>query len=402
MRLMNLFIWLLSVPTCFLVANIYDITKDGYEQYQDIYLNGKVIRKASKYERHEDARYAILDSVLSKYERPFTMLDVGASQGYFTFRSAEKYPHSVFVMLEGSNPHYPKISKQLRSICNANKTCKNVIWFDRSINARDFKRMQQCEHFDVILAQNILHWFPNDWKSLLDSFTSMSHVTIIELPPAEKSLGTVQYRLRQRLHRHLKKQATHVLEGVPRHTNPKLKTVYYILENNNQSFLKTTSMIDHSVGEFYSVALTNGKMQADTGTKMIHVGKNTKSTIISKGISADESDNSYRGLVKVAPRAEKARNYTQCDSMLVGNACSANTFPYIEVANTTSQIEHEASTSKMSEEQLFYLQSRGISLEDAINMIVNGFCKDVFQELPLEFAAEAQKLLTLKLEGSVG
>ncbi|MBS0630238.1 MAG: Fe-S cluster assembly protein SufB [Verrucomicrobia bacterium] len=159
---------------------------------------------------------------------------------------------------------------------------------------------------------------------------------------------------------------------------------------------------DESVGEFYSVALTNGKMQADTGTKMIHLGKNTRSTIISKGISADESHNSYRGLVKIAPRAKNARNYTQCDSMLVGNQCSANTFPYIEVANASSEVEHEASTSKMNEEQLLYLQARGISREDAINLIVNGFCKEVFQELPLEFAAEAQKLLTLKLENSVG
>jgi len=159
---------------------------------------------------------------------------------------------------------------------------------------------------------------------------------------------------------------------------------------------------DHSVGEFYSVALTNGKMQADTGTKMIHLGKNTRSTIVSKGISADESHNSYRGLVKIAPRAKGARNYTQCDSMLVGNQCSANTFPTIEVGNVTSQVEHEASTSKINEEQLFYFQSRGISREDAINMIVNGFCKEVFKELPLEFAAEAQKLLALKLENSVG
>lgn len=159
---------------------------------------------------------------------------------------------------------------------------------------------------------------------------------------------------------------------------------------------------DHSVGEFYSVALTNGKMQADTGTKMIHLGKNTRSTIISKGISADYSHNSYRGLVKVAPRAKGARNYTQCDSMLVGANCSANTFPYIEAANKTTQIEHEASTSKMNEEQLFYLQSRGISREDAINLVVSGFCKDVLQELPLEFAVEAQKLLSLKLENSVG
>jgi len=159
---------------------------------------------------------------------------------------------------------------------------------------------------------------------------------------------------------------------------------------------------DESVGEFYSVALTNGQMQADTGTKMIHLGKKTRSTIISKGISADQSHNTYRGLVKMAPRAAKARNYTQCDSMLVGNQCSANTFPYIEVANATAEVEHEASTSKMNEEQLFYLQSRGINREDAISLVVNGFCKDVIRELPLEFAVEAQKLLTLKLENSVG
>lgn len=159
---------------------------------------------------------------------------------------------------------------------------------------------------------------------------------------------------------------------------------------------------DNSIGEFYSVALTNGHMQADTGTKMIHLGKNTRSTIVSKGISADQSRNSYRGLVKIAPRAEGARNYTQCDSMLVGDQCSANTFPVIEVGNASSQIEHEASTSKMNEEQLFYFQSRGLSAEDAVNMIVNGFCKEVIRELPFEFAVEAQKLLTLKLENSVG
>lgn len=159
---------------------------------------------------------------------------------------------------------------------------------------------------------------------------------------------------------------------------------------------------DNSIGEFYSVALTNGRMQADTGTKMIHLGKNTRSTIVSKGIAADLSHNSYRGLVKVAPKATGARNYTQCDSMLVGDKCSANTFPYIEVGNASCQVEHEASTSKMNEEQLFYFQSRGISLEDAVSMIVNGFCKEVIRELPLEFATEAQKLLTLKLENSVG
>lgn len=159
---------------------------------------------------------------------------------------------------------------------------------------------------------------------------------------------------------------------------------------------------DHSVGEFYSVALTNGKMQADTGTKMIHVGKNTKSTIVSKGISADESHNSYRGLVKISKKAIGARNYTQCDSMLVGNKCSANTFPVIEVAGNQAELEHEASVSKINEEQLFYLQTRGLSKEEAIQMVVNGFCREVIQELPLEFAAEAQKLLSLKLEHSVG
>ena len=159
---------------------------------------------------------------------------------------------------------------------------------------------------------------------------------------------------------------------------------------------------DHSVGEFYSVALTNGHMQADTGTKMIHLGKNTRSTIISKGISADKSHNTYRGLVHIGSRAEDARNFTQCDSMLVKNDCSANTFPYIEVHNDSAELEHEASTSKMNEEQLFYLRARGLSEEGAISMIVNGFCSDVIKELPLEFAAEAQKLLALKLESSVG
>jgi len=159
---------------------------------------------------------------------------------------------------------------------------------------------------------------------------------------------------------------------------------------------------DDSVGEFYSVALTNGIMQADTGTKMIHLGNNTRSSIISKGISADRSSNSYRGQVKVAKNAGNARNYSQCDSMLVGDKCSAHTFPYIESANSTVQLEHEASTSKISEEQLFYFESRGISRENAITAVINGFCKDVFKQLPMEFAVEAQKLLTLKLENSVG
>lgn len=159
---------------------------------------------------------------------------------------------------------------------------------------------------------------------------------------------------------------------------------------------------DYSVGEFYSVALTNGYMQADTGTKMVHIGKNTRSTIVSKGIAADNSKNDYRGLVKIAPKARGSRNYTQCDSMLVGSSCSVGTFPYIEVGNATSQTEHEASTTKLDAERLFYLRSRGIPFEDAVNVVVNGFCKRVLDELPLEFATEAKNLLGLKLEHSVG
>jgi Fe-S cluster assembly protein SufB len=159
---------------------------------------------------------------------------------------------------------------------------------------------------------------------------------------------------------------------------------------------------DNSVGEFYSVALTHHHQQADTGTKMIHIGRNTRSTIVSKGISAGQGQNTYRGLVKILKGASNSRNYTQCDSLLLGDKCGAHTFPYIEVRNTTSKAEHEASTSKIGEDQLFYCKTRGIALEDAINMIVSGFCKDVFRELPMEFAVEAQKLLGVSLEGSVG
>lgn len=159
---------------------------------------------------------------------------------------------------------------------------------------------------------------------------------------------------------------------------------------------------DNSIGEFYSVAVTNKRQQADTGTKMIHVGKNTKSTIISKGISAGESNNSYRGQVKISPRADGAQNYSVCDSMLIGQTCGAHTFPYIESANPTAKVEHEASTSRVGEDQIFYLQQRGMDEDDAISLIVNGFAKEVLQELPMEFAVEADKLLGIKLEGSVG
>ena len=159
---------------------------------------------------------------------------------------------------------------------------------------------------------------------------------------------------------------------------------------------------DNSVGEFYSVALTNNRQQADTGTKMVHVGKNTRSTIVSKGISAGRGQNSYRGQVKIQKSAEGARNFSQCDSLLIGNKCGAHTFPYIEVKNTTASVEHEASTSKIGEDQIFYCNQRGLATQDAVNMIVNGFCKEVFKELPMEFAVEAQKLLGVSLEGSVG
>jgi Fe-S cluster assembly protein SufB len=159
---------------------------------------------------------------------------------------------------------------------------------------------------------------------------------------------------------------------------------------------------DHSIGEFYSVAITNNRQQADTGTKMIHIGKGTRSTILSKGISAGRGQNTYRGLVRVQPRAQGARNHTQCDSLLIGEQCGAHTVPYIEVRNPSARVEHEATTSKISEDQLFYCRQRGLNAEDAVSLIVNGFCKEVLKELPMEFAVEAQKLLAVSLEGSVG
>ena len=159
---------------------------------------------------------------------------------------------------------------------------------------------------------------------------------------------------------------------------------------------------DHSVGEFHSVAVTNNRQQADTGTKMIHLGRNTRSRIVSKGISAGHSQNSYRGLVKVSPKAEGARNYSQCDSLLIGDRCGAHTFPYIEANNPTAVVEHEATTSKIGEDQLFYCNQRGLSTEDAVGLIVNGYAKEVLNKLPMEFAVEAQKLLSISLEGSVG
>jgi Fe-S cluster assembly protein SufB len=159
---------------------------------------------------------------------------------------------------------------------------------------------------------------------------------------------------------------------------------------------------DHSIGEFYSVATTNNYQQADTGTKMIHLGRHTKSTIVSKGISAGHGQNTYRGLVKIAKDAHGARNYSQCDSLLIGDKCGAHTFPYLDIKNTSARVEHEASTSKIGEDQIFYGRQRGLSTEDAVNLIVSGFCREVFRQLPMEFAVEAQKLLSITLEGSVG
>ncbi|MDN5938005.1 MAG: Fe-S cluster assembly protein SufB, partial [Salinisphaera sp.] len=159
---------------------------------------------------------------------------------------------------------------------------------------------------------------------------------------------------------------------------------------------------DNSVGEFYSVAVTRGRQQADTGTKMIHLGRNTRSTIIAKGISAANGEQAYRGLVRVGAKADNARNYTQCDSLLIGDQCGAHTFPYVESKNASARLEHEATTSKIGEDQLFYCLQRGLSEEDAVNLIVNGFCKEVFRKLPMEFAVEAQKLLNVTLEGAVG
>jgi Fe-S cluster assembly protein SufB len=187
------------------------------------------------------------------------------------------------------------------------------------------------------------------------------------------------------------------------HTNAKISWTQ--VETGSAITWKYPSCIlrgDNSVGEFYSVALTNNRQQADTGTKMIHLGKNTRSTIISKGISAGKSSNAYRGLVRMGPRAQGARNYTQCDSLLIGDRCAAHTFPYIESKNPSAVVEHEATTSKVSDDQLYLCLQRGLDAEKAVSMIVNGFCKEVFKELPMEFAVEAGKLLEVSLEGSVG
>ena len=235
--------------------------------------------------------------------------------------------------------------------------------------------------------------------------TNQLHAAVVELIALDRS--TIKYSTVQNWYAGDKDGVGGIYNFVTKrgkaHTDAKISWTQ--VETGSAITWKYPSVIlqgDNSTGEFYSVAVVNNRQQADTGTKMIHIGKNTKSTIISKGISAGEGQNSYRGRVQVLPKAEGARNYTQCDSMLIGNKCGAHTFPYIEVANNSSMTEHEASTSKIGEDQIFYCKARGLSTEHAISLIVSGFCREVFKELPMEFALEAQQLLGITLEGSVG
>jgi len=219
----------------------FDLTQNGLEQYQDIWVKGKVFKQAPGYLRFGNERFAIVDSELQKYKRAFTMLDIGASQGYFSFRCAEKYPQSTFVMLEGSNPYYRLISKQLASICTLNNHLTNVIWLDRSIIEGDLIRLSQCEHFDVVLAFNILHWFKDSWQNLFDAIHQMSHVAIFEVPPVESNNDPDQRALRGSLHSFLSSKASRIKKGVPRHTNPQLTTTFYIIENNKPFLIKRSS-----------------------------------------------------------------------------------------------------------------------------------------------------------------
>jgi hypothetical protein len=235
--------FLLVIQLCANVPTLFDLEAEGFEQYQDIYVQGAVLKKASYNERFMEERFAIVDSILQKYQRPFTLLDVGAAQGYFSIRAAERYPESVFVMLEGSNPTYPKISTQLASICQLNSHLKNLVWLDKSLILKDLKDVCLCEHFDVVLLLNIVHWFPNVWKEMIDTVHSMSHVTILEVPPLEDSLPEDQRCLRKKIHEYLSTLAKESIRGVPRHTDPSLYTIYYVLENKGPFSLRRTSLI---------------------------------------------------------------------------------------------------------------------------------------------------------------
>lgn len=226
---------------------LYDLKSEGLEQYQDILINGEVYQKASYGERYLEDRFAIVNSILKKYERPFTMLDIGASQGYFSLKAAGMYPDSVFVMLEGSNNVYPKISKQLASICKLNTQVENLIWLDKSIVPDDIANLSRCEHFDVTLLLNIVHWFPNNWKQMIEAAYSMSHVTILEVPPSNNKLGLANIQLRNEIHSYLSNKASQVIQGVKRHTQQSLYTTYYILENKGPFFLQRTTLLHNKM-----------------------------------------------------------------------------------------------------------------------------------------------------------
>ncbi len=233
-----------------LSEGFFDLEEFGYEQYQDAYVNGKVVKKASGYERFENQRYEIVNSVFRKYSRPFSVLDIGAAQGYFSFRGAKEYPNSVFVMLEGSNPSYPMISEQLSSLCDLNSEVDNVIWLNRSIDPADLKKISSCEHFDVILLLNILHWFPSDWQRIIESCNKMAHVVIIEVPPLEEgSLPEEQIQVRSGIHQYLCKRASQKINGVPRHRSPHLNTTYYICENDKEFYLEKTTLLHPAYGD---------------------------------------------------------------------------------------------------------------------------------------------------------
>lgn len=223
--------------------DLFDLKKEGLEQYQDIYVNGKIIEKASYAERFSEQRFAIVDSVLSRYHRPFTVLDIGSAQGYFSFRGAETYPESVFVMLEGSNPAYPLISKQVASICELNSHLENIVWFDMPIVPKKIHALSSCEHFDVILLLNILHWFPEDWKTLLDAALKMSHVTVVELPPWEENLPKTLKDLRFNIHHYLTSLAQEVVVGVPRHNDLSLHTTFYIVEKSSDFQMEKNTLL---------------------------------------------------------------------------------------------------------------------------------------------------------------
>lgn len=209
----------------------FDLEAEGFEQYQDVYFRGEILKKASYGERFLDERFAIVNSVLRRFKRPFTLLDIGAAQGYFSIRGAETYPESVFVMLEGSNPVYPMISRQLASIVQLNHHLKNLRWIDKPLALKDLKGMSAGERFDVTLLLNIVHWFPDEWKEIIDTVYAMSQVTILEVPPLENSVPEEHLRLRKDIHGYLSDLATRTIRGVPRHTNPSLFSTYYVLEN---------------------------------------------------------------------------------------------------------------------------------------------------------------------------